>query len=524
MHIRLIQVCFLLFLCLKTGAQVWSTDVAPILYNNCVSCHRTGGIAPFPLMTYAEAANASGSIASAVSNKRMPPWPPDPSYKRLAHEKLLSSQEITTIVNWVNGGIPQGNPSLAPPQPTFSNNGDLPGIPDLIAKIPAYASQAAGSDVYRCFVVPSGLNVQKFITAFEAIPGNRGIVHHVLVYADTTGTCATLDANDPGPGYTSFGGVGTNAAKLLGGWVPGTNPLVFPAGFGVRLPPNADIVVQIHYPAGSIGMVDSTEIHFFFSANSNVRSAFIDPVLSHVNNLTNGPLVIPANQTKTFVEKYDVPFFLNASLIGIAPHMHLIGRNISSFAVSPTNDTQQLIRINNWDFHWQGFYFFPRLQKVLGGSKLYAEAFYDNTSANPRNPSNPPQHVFAGEATTDEMMLVYFIYAMYQPGDENIIIDTAALTNTAPTNYYRGQQLLEVFPNPANSDIVVKTYLDGNQSVSFDITSPDGKLIKNLQVYTPLQKGYHAHSFQIGDIPNGLYLLRFKTAEQTVTKRLMISR
>src|SRR5690606_9210214 len=110
-----------------------------------------------------------------------------------------------------------------------------------------------------------GLGTEKFISAFEAIPGNREIVHHVLVYADTSGDCAALDALTQTPGYVSFGGVGSNNATLIGGWVPGTQPLQMPDSFGIRIAPNADIVIQIHYPAGSVGKVDSTKIKFYFS-------------------------------------------------------------------------------------------------------------------------------------------------------------------------------------------------------------------------------------------------------------------
>ena len=506
---------------LHTQAQVWSTDVAPILYNNCVSCHRTGGIAPFSLLTYTEAFNGGGAISSAVTARRMPPWPPDPSYRRLAHERLLTQQEINTIVSWVNNGKPEGDPTLAPPQPVFGN-ADLSGTPDLISRILTYSSQAASGDIYRCFVIPSGITAERFITAFEAIPGNRSIVHHVLVFSDTTGICASLDALDPNPGYTSFGGPGHNDAKLLGGWVPGTSPLVFPAGFGVRLAPNADIVVQIHYPAGSQGMTDSTEIHFFFSPTNNVRNAFIEPVLNHGSTLINGPLVIPANQTRSFTAHYEAPLFSHFSVLGVAPHMHLIGRNIESFAVSPTHDTTHLIRINDWNFHWQGFYMFPRIQKITAGSDLFATAFYDNTSNNPRNPNNPPQNVVAGEATTDEMMVVYFIYALYMPGDEQIVIDSTALTSVKEQPYYRGEQLLQIFPNPASDRLVVKTWLEQPAAGSIELLNMEGKLVRTLQVHSPMAEGYAARQFDISSIPSGLYYLRLRTGGQTRVEKLVI--
>src|SRR5690606_4991431 len=116
--------------------------------------------------------------------KFMPPWPPDHTYSRLAHERLLSQLEIDVIGKWVDDGAVQGDPNLAPPTPTFSTDGDLPGTANLTTTIPHYTSTANTSDVYRCFVVPSGQSVDQYITAFEAVPGNRPVVHHVLVYAD----------------------------------------------------------------------------------------------------------------------------------------------------------------------------------------------------------------------------------------------------------------------------------------------------------------------------------------------------
>ena len=157
----------------------------------------------------------------------MPPWPPDAAYNHLAHERMLTASQKAKIAAWVTGNKPQGNPALAPPQPVFSNNGDIPGTANLTVQIPTYTSPAATTDMYRCFVLNGNQSVDKYITAFEAIPGNRGIVHHVLVYADTTGTCAQLDAADPGPGiyqlrrcgYQQCNFVGWLGAGLISGYV-----------------------------------------------------------------------------------------------------------------------------------------------------------------------------------------------------------------------------------------------------------------------------------------------------------------
>lgn len=372
--------------------------------------------------------------------------------------------------------------------------------------MPAYTSNAAMGDVYRCFVLPTGLTADKFITAFEAIPGNRSIVHHVLIYADTTGTSTTLDANDPGPGYTSFGGIGTDDAILLGGWVPGSTPTQFPAGFGERLPKNAKVVMQIHYPAGTSGMRDSTELHFFFSSSSAVRNVYVTPVLNYFSNITPA-LVIPANTVKTFVEQQLIP--LNVSMLGIAPHMHLLGQNIESFGVGPAGDTQRYISIPKWDFHWQDFYMLRSLKKVTAGTTVFAKATYDNTASNPFNPNNPPKTVTAGEATTDEMMLVYFVYTLYQPGDENIVIDgtPAAGINTSRP-YYKPVDLLQPYPVPAGAELIVKYHLDAAAHGSLSLINAAGQIVLKILNDQSLNAGYTALSVDISVVPNGVYTLQ----------------
>lgn len=508
-------------------APVWSQDIAPILYNKCASCHNSNGIAPFELITYNDASTQSHDIESQVESGTMPPWPPDPKYSRLAHERLLSPTEIKKIKDWVAAGAPQGNPSLAPPPPVFNPGAELPGTPDLSIKIPTYTSTAATGDVYQCFVIPSAQVAEKFIAAFEAVPGNRAIVHHVLVYADTTGTCAALDAASPGPGYTNFGGVGTNDATLLGGWVPGTQPIVMPPGFGIRLPHNADIVLQIHYPEGSAGETDSTRINFFFAPTA-VRNVRIDPVLNHLGGYCNmtpdASLHIPANQTKTYHQVSTIsPLLGNISILGIAPHMHLIGRNISVFGVTTTGDTLRYMRINNWDFHWQGFYLFRNIQKMPSGTTLYSRAFYDNTSANPENPSSPPKDVFAGEATTDEMMLTFFVWTPYQAGDENIIMDTSTLIDlSVKGNYYKDQQLFTPYPNPAADEVAIKIYLTKQDLVTVEVVGMDGKLVKQFIRKELLDAGYTAKMYSVKDIPAGTYILRLHTPDKIQTEKLLI--
>ena len=506
----------------------WSTQVAPILYNHCTSCHHDGGIAPFSLLTYDDAVLYASSISHDISIHKMPPWQPDPAYSHMAYERILSPTDITTITNWVTGGTPQGNLALAPPIPVYANHGMIPGTPDLKVKIPTYTSTASASgDVYQCFVIPSGLLTDKYIKAFEAIPGNPACVHHVLVFADTTGKCAALQAaSTTGPGYPDFGGVGQDSASMLGVWVPGSQPMSYPAGFGLKIPHHADIVVQIHYPAGTVGMVDSTEVHFFFAPAAGIREVVMEPILYHDLDLIGGPLNIPANTIKTYQEEFP-SFFLPATgitLLGAFPHMHLIGKTIKSYAVLPSGDTDNYIRINNWDFHWQGFYMFPKMKVVPPGTRMRAEATYDNTAANPENPYNPPRDISVGENTTNEMMIVFFVFTTYQAGDENIVIDSTILSspNVMYNNYYHGQQLLDVCPNPVVSNMVVKCFLEDQDVGSIELLDMQGRSVRSFMTNAHLQEGYSAFTYSVSGLPPGTYNLVFKTSQQMFSKKIVV--
>ena len=529
---RLLIILAVTALAYTSNAQtpVWSTDIAPILYNNCVSCHRPSGIGPFELLTYQDAVNKAAQISSSVQTGYMPPWPPDATYSRLAHERLLSKDDIQKIKDWAANSTPQGNPNLAPPPPSFNPDGDLPGTPDLVTQIPNFTSTASNRDVYQCFVIPSNQTVDQYITAFEAIPGNRDIVHHVIVYADTSGICAQLDANHPGPGYVSFGGPGTNDAIMLGGWVPGTQPMAYPNGFGVQIPKNSDIVIQVHYPAGSQGKVDSTKIKFYLTAAPTTRNVRIDPIMNHFGaafcTMQPSSINIPPNQTQLYKQTSSALSLwpTDVTLLGIAPHMHLIGRSINCYAVKGT-DTTKLIDIPKWDFSWQGFYLFRKLRKLEKGNIVHSEAFYDNTTNNPYNPNNPPKTVVAGDETGDEMMITYLIWTSYQPGDENIDIDTTTLVPVNVKNNvaaYSYQQMFAPYPNPTSKQVFVKYYLKQADNVSIELIDLQGRLIKQLSSNEEVSAGYHATPYSVADVPVGSYILQLRTEHNRFTEKITI--
>lgn len=521
----------MVILCLANAQTPnWSSDIASIVYSNCTKCHHEGGLAPFSLMSYQDAFNYRFSMSNAVSSKTMPPWPPDAHYRRYANERLLSYNDIIKINAWVSGGAPMGDTTLAPAKPTYSGSWQITN-PDLSLRIPDFTVPSNQSgDLYTCFVIPSSLLQTKFITDLEVIPGNSSIVHHVLVYEDTTGQAAALDAATVEPGYTSFGGVGISGQPILvAGWVPGSQPMHLPNNMGIKLYANSDLVVQIHYPAGSNSKLDSTRINFKLSTG-NLRTVSLAPILNHATSLVNGPLVIPANSTQTFEEYFQIPNIVDITVLSVAPHAHLIAKEWLSYAVTPSNDTIPLIKINNWDFHWQGSYAFRNLMRVPKQTKLYGYCTYDNTANNPHNPNNPPQMVTLGEATTDEMMLIYFAYTFYQAGDENIVIDNSPLVDITDSSILLSTehvpqivstpQLYEALPNPANNETTLGYYLPFTATPVMQIFDLTGRILE--EVKAPGAVGFNSVKYDTSKLPAGEYIYRLVVNGSAKSKQLIV--
>jgi len=509
----LFSILLFVFVSIKAQTPTWADDVACIVYSHCTSCHNPKGAAPFSLLDYTTASLYASSIKYQVENNKMPPWPVDNSFRKMAHERSLSEREKTTIIDWINNGKQQGNMGNAPTAPVY-NYSEVITNPDLTVQIPTFTVPSITEDLYRCFVLPTGFSVQKFITGIEIIPGNKSIVHHAQVFYDTTGVTSTLDANDPDPGYTSAGGVGTNAAVLLGTWVPGASPIFVPNGMGKRLPPTAKIVIQIHYPHYSSAQTDSTKINFLFTTAS-VRNISDAPVLNHSTNMVDGPLFIPKNTVKTFHQEFTVP--IQVTLLSVGPHGHLICKSLKAYGVTLAGDTIPLVNIPEWDFHWQGSYDFPKPIRIPFGTKLYGEGTYDNTNNNSENPNSPPEDVYLGENTTDEMMLFYFSYLPYKAGDENIIIDTASHKphyNNCVSRYaslkYPDIFTFNIYPNPANS--VLHMDLKHPAEFTYHIYNHLGQLV---------MMGRNQEQIELSELSNGIYSIVIEQNGYT-TSRLFI--
>ena len=400
----------------QNGKVTFYEHIEPIIHLNCMPCHRPGQAGPFSLITYEDVSRKGEFIARVTKDRYMPPWKADPGFQQYRNARSLSDTDIDLIQSWVLDGMPKGKAQKRSKGQKEKLSFDKPDLSLIIGE--PYKIPNTGTDDFRFFNVQSGLSGDKFLRKIEFIPGNKRLVHHSRLMTDTTHKVRDihgLSANDPRVNqFEKYPPVD----KFLYGWVPGNFAIEFPNGTGKRLYKESDIIVNIHYsPNRRENQQDQSTINFYFTEEDSLREVYSLAIAEQ--NITNGPFVIPANETKTFYSKFG-PIPIDISAVAVLPHMHFLGKTFRAFAVTPDGDAIFLIKIDNWDFNWQETYQFSKLQKIPRGSSIFVEATFDNTMQNPANPTRPPKTVTYGWETASEMLDMVLFYLVYQPGDETI--------------------------------------------------------------------------------------------------------
>lgn len=410
----------LLFGCSNAYAgPTYSHDVARIVYAHCSSCHRPGEVAPFPLLSYEDAKRRADGIAVVVEDRTMPPWKAVAGHGDFAGARVLTDAEIATVLDWVKAGCPKGDASEMPAAPVFTDGWQL-GTPDLVLKMPkAFKMPASGNDIYRCFVLPIPITEEKYVSAVEFRPGNRKVVHHAIFYLDGTGAARKLeDKSDDGQiGYPSFGGPGFPPTGALGGWAPGATPIPLPEGVAKPLKPGTDLVLQLHLHLSGKPEEEASTIGIYFAKKPPTRFA-MGAIMGSKN------IDIPAGDKDYHVtDTFRIPAAVQ--LIGITPHAHYIGKKMRIWADGPGGVKTDLLWIDDWDFNWQGQYRYKNPVHLAAGTLLHMDFSYDNSSDNPRNPSNPPKRVKQGEQTTDEMAFTFLQMIPENTADAPLIMQAS---------------------------------------------------------------------------------------------------
>jgi hypothetical protein len=265
-------------------------------------------------------------------------------------------------------------------------------------------------------VLPTNLEENQWISAVEVRPGNATMMHHALLYVEEGATSARLDEAAPGPGYPCFGGPRALVTDSFSEWAPGMQAHRYPAGVARFLPRKSRIVMQVHYSALS-GDVrpDESEVGVYFAKEPVTRRLLSDDVRSYA------PFTLAAGDPVAGLQGSYGPLPSRAELVAILPHMHLLGRTMTVTARLPDGSRETLVDVNDWDLRWQRTYFFEKPVVLPAGTVVELSASFDNSLANPRNPTDPPKDVHLGEMTTDEMCMALLFWTVEgkNPGEKN---------------------------------------------------------------------------------------------------------
>ncbi len=390
----------------RTPSITFSERIAPILYSKCVQCHRPGEAAPFSLISFEDVRNRGALIARVTASRYMPPWHAEYGFGDFKDERRLSDAEIADIGTWVDQGMPEGERAKMPAVPRFPDGWQL-GQPDLVLEMPAaFELPASGPDMFRNFVIPTGLTEDKWVRAIEIRPSARKVVHHVLFAYDVGDGSRKLDGADGTPGYAStmapigIAPGGSPSVGGLGGWAVGAPAFVMPDGHALRLPKGSDFILQTHFHLSGKQETERTRVGIYFADKAPVTS-LMDIPLPPLFGFGAGLTIPPDVSDYTLEDSITLPIAVTAHAVYV--HAHYLAKQIRATATLPDGTSKPLIWIRDWDFNWQDQYIYKTPVALPAGTRIDVRFIYDNSAENPRNPSVPPRAVLWGEDTFDEM-------------------------------------------------------------------------------------------------------------------------
>ncbi len=392
----------------------FNTHVAPIVFANCVTCHRPGGDAPFSLLTYADAARHATEIGDETLARHMPPWLPEPGDVPIVGVRRLSAAQIDTIQRWVRDGAVEGTAADLPAPPSFPSDWQL-GTPDVVLTMPRpYVLSPGREDVYRNIVLHNSLPDDVFIRAVE-LRRNGGPIHHALIRLGRASVARRFDGEGGQPGFNgmSSGRLRDPDGQFLG-WAPGRGPMVSPDGMPWRLERGTDLVLELHLVPSDRAVNIQPSVALYFSSAPPARVPVTATMISKLIDIPAGD----ANHAVT--DRYQLP--VAADLIGLFPHAHYLGKEMLVTATPPGASPKTLLHIKHWSFHWQQDYRYVTPVPLPKGTVIDLRFTYDNSADNPENPSHPPVRVRVGSRSTDEMANLGLQFLTASPADTNALL------------------------------------------------------------------------------------------------------
>ncbi|GAB1261725.1 redoxin domain-containing protein [Aurantivibrio plasticivorans] len=359
----------------------YADEIAPILIDKCLTCHRDGGIGPFAMSDYNMIRGFAPMIREVVRTKRMPPWHADPHVGEFSNDRSLSNEEQQTLVHWIEAGAPRGEGG----DPLAEYKHDWPewtlGEPDVIVEIPSFDVPAKGVVDYLNPTAENPLDEDVWVRAVEILPGSRQALHHVIT------TFGKADPNNP-RGIQAMGG--------LGGYVPGGRGEEFPEDTGVFLPKDAVFSFQMHYTTFGKPVTDTSRMGIYLHKKKPKY-----PLDSTV--LLNPMIKIPANTKEYWAKRESKPLERDILVYTLLPHAHFRGKASNFVARYPDGREEVLLSVPNYDFNWQTTYHLEEPIQLPAGTVIVHNTAWDNSAQNPANP-DPNRVVPWGLQSWDEML------------------------------------------------------------------------------------------------------------------------
>jgi peroxiredoxin len=376
----------------SSGEKVtYAKQVSRILQKRCQECHRPGEIGPMSLLTYEKAKSWADMIHEVVLEQRMPPWHPDPRHGKFSNDRRLTEEERATLLRWVEEGCARGDDKDLPPPKQFVDGWKI-GEPDAIFQMKdEFTVPAAGVLNYKRFTVDPGFKEDVWIQAAECRPGNRAVVHHIIVYMKRPGK----DVYDK-----------DGRAWTVSGWAPGDMPAIYPPDVAKMIPAGSQLVFEVHYTPNGKEQTDRSSVGIVYAKKP-------PKFPTETNILAQMKFLIPAGK-KDHKSELAYTFRDDALVYSFMPHMHLRGVGARYDLTLPDGKKETLLSVPDYDFNWQSVYRFEKPLRVPKGAKLTVTGWWDNSADNPRNP-DPKKEIRWGLQTWDEMMNGW-MEVVWQPG------------------------------------------------------------------------------------------------------------
>lgn len=420
-------------------AVTYHQRIAPLLWQHCAPCHRPGQGGPFPLLTYDDARKHARDIADVTGRRYMPPWLPEPGPHAFRGDRRLSETDIDLMRRWADSGAPEGDRAAAPPAPVWPSDWEL-GKPDLILRLPEpFTVPAEGRDVYRNFVLPTGLDRQRHIAGWELRPHSRA-AHHAFVRVDRTGEARRRDVLDPEPGFPGMDtptGVQSPNGHFAS-WQPGAAPARYAPGLGWTLEPGSDVVLQFHLQTTGKPQAFQPELGLYFTDQAPTNRPIKLGLVNYTFDIPPGATNVTAR------DEFVLP--ADADLLGVLPHTHYLGQRIEAHAIRPDGSVDPLLLIPAWDFNWQGAYLYRDPVFLPAGTRITMAVTFDNSTNNVRNPFSPPRATRFGPNTTDEMAELW-LQLLPRDAAGTAAFDRAMLDRIIRDNLAYYEQRLRLNPN-----------------------------------------------------------------------------